>query len=718
MAVGGIYLAQYLLQNGIPISIYTLPIFLPLTGQIPAPLGLRFWAEANLPIKAQLLTLIAVALFASVVPVWRGDFRRVYRALPNSSRHSSKDKPSTDPHIATTSIALPARLNPSILWIVSVAAALSALIGVITGADTFAGVALALALSGFLAGTIVEHSRRNPPGYRRDDVLPIFPYRGWPWLLIILFIVGVILIYLNRTLPLLVDPLTLAHAQSIVELQAGTTQATVVERILHWPAAMAAHWTGDVLQAGIWRAQIAALAGVVGIWLVACELFRRTPDPGRYGEIVEDDGTFVAVLGAACYPALLVFAHFARIPLIMEPVSLGLFALWGLLIGARKRNFILVGTSGLLAGLLAGYGTTGLAWMGITLFAWLGILMFHRPWIAGRRAVAKRARSGQPLPTHAKAEGVRRQDSLVQVETGLGKRGMGWWAWGTTLVAGATVLPQWRQHASFASSDSLNPLSAVPEHLSHALPSWPIGLHVLADANTEMGISILNYPAITIGPLLGPLILLAIGILFINLDHLLGWVITACLVCSAAVFFSADMLSVGWQGWYIASLPAQALAIAFTLDRIRSAILHNLGSWMVQATIYACGGALIAALAANTITYIEYAALQRTPETELARLLPALNRSGNWHIATQYPESGRLVSPTAQTLIRFYGAEEPNVLHPANWPQTLPAGDIVLIDAQEARILRELQWDFGIGRLDTARNLRSDPVLFVYHVPE
>jgi len=130
-----------------------------------------------------------------------------------------------------------------------------------------------------------------------------------------------------------------------------STGDTGLPRLAYLPTALAVGWSNDMLLGTRAIGLLMGLFTVFATWLLGTELFRRTPFLGKYGEIIEDDGRWPALLAAIIVAICTSTIHFSRLPLYLEPVVSGLFSLWALLYGLRTGRTFLLALSLWLGGL-------------------------------------------------------------------------------------------------------------------------------------------------------------------------------------------------------------------------------------------------------------------------------------------------------------------------------------------------------------------------------
>ncbi len=73
----------------------------------------------------------------------------------------------------------------------------------------------------------------------------------------------------------------------------------------------------------------AALFLLSAVWLVGSELFRRVPVYGHFGEVLEDDGRWIALMAMLIVGVSLPLYHWSRVPVVLEGTALATFGLVG-----------------------------------------------------------------------------------------------------------------------------------------------------------------------------------------------------------------------------------------------------------------------------------------------------------------------------------------------------------------------------------------------------
>ncbi len=448
------------------------------------------------------------------------------------------------------------------------------------------------------------------------------------------------------------------------------------------PAAIAIRLTGDPLLGLRVTGLCSSLFMILATWLLGCELFRRPALLGYFGEVIEDDGQWIALLAATLVALNVAVFYFSRLPVYLEPLGWGCIGGWALLRGLRTGDRLAYALSGVLTGLVTLLYSSGLTFLLTMPLWWIGA------WLL-RRTQAQR-------PVH-----------------GFGRANWSaFFVWlGGIFVVIAPVGGLWLRLPSLFLARfqalQLDHLGAAVGVLNHGPAlGW-------FNPNTPVG-----YPTHWLGSILAPLFLLAIGALLFNADRLPGlllllWLAIGVMVGSSFAISQPNAVNL------LPILPAIALAIAFTLDRIRLTLLATLGTWLVQATtyvalgvvlwaglsswIYAYQGIQLSGNAANNSGY----AVRALGANELAVLWVGQQNSGvNWH--TPALEFLTTNTPSARSQL---------TLTPDHWLPTLPLHSTVLVQPEDYASLAAIATHYPGGVLTTQRDLRGNPMLYLYVSP-
>lgn len=147
------------------------------------------------------------------------------------------------------------------------------------------------------------------------------------------------------------------------------------------PLALAIGVSGDAFMGIRLIGILTALLTVLGVWLLAGELFRRTPVVGPYGETVEDAGQSIALWAALLTATSTVIIHYSRLPIFLEPVAWGVLGLWALLRAWRTQDGLAVGLSGMLIGLAALLFPSGIVFLMVAIGWWIGAWLLQPEWL-------------------------------------------------------------------------------------------------------------------------------------------------------------------------------------------------------------------------------------------------------------------------------------------------------------------------------------------------
>ncbi len=234
-------------------------------------------------------------------------------------------------------------------------------------------------------------------GSRRRDAATSRPANGQRpagrlalGILILLVVVAVLITLRWADLPARVD---------VVTARAGLQASTLLRDGANWfvpdllpipalasaVAAAGQSLTGDALLGVRLAGLVAGLILIASVWLLGCELFRRRPLAGAFGEVIEDDGAFPALLAAVIAAGGTTFLFFARVPIFIEGVAWGTLGVWALLFALRRESTGLLGVSGLLFGLGTVYGPNGLSLIGAAILIWAGVLALWPGWMRATR---------------------------------------------------------------------------------------------------------------------------------------------------------------------------------------------------------------------------------------------------------------------------------------------------------------------------------------------
>lgn len=683
LIVASVSLAQYLYAT------LSLADLIPtwLVAHSPFFAHLARWSPEDQLILAHWLTLISLLGFGLITPWWHGERGRYYRRLPTQPGSARRLWWGT--------------------WIVAVLAFCLAGAAAAAGWQGRSGLTVTVlwlaAVIAYLPAGLLASWARPAVVYADSYVENVRPWSSWPWLVVMLVVFGALYSYRLIDLPARIDP---AVAQvgltASAWLRSGdgslfaTTAWGLPRLTLKLPALLLLLGFDGLLAVRL-AGVVAALALLVGMWAVGCELFRRVPLQGAYGEGVEDDGRWPALMGAMALGVALPVLFLARMPLMLDPVAWGVWALWALLRGLRRDRPHLLGLSAAFGGLALLYGATGLLMVMGCLIAWGAILLLERSWLAGK--MVARTRSGE----------------AVRVQRGVGWRGFAYWIAGlgvliAPLIGHWLALPQaWVAHWRWSSLPLPMDAVAVPTSFLDRLAVTLLGLNHYSDLS---GITLAGSPFLQ--SLFVPVAILAVGALLLNIDSLIGWFLTIWLTAALVILTLTTPLLPYWPA-YVVLLPPLSLAIAFGLDRMRLLFLTTLGTWSFQATVYLALGILVAAGFVGWVQFYSDAHQGVDVASSMARALRGAGTAQVTVLNGNVMLSPLLESPAVQ-LAAGSTATRVNVADLDALPEQSP-GARILISPEDWIHLGDVMRAYPGGALTAVRDLRANPLIYIYDLP-
>mgnify|MGYP005853066225 CR=1 FL=1 len=619
---------------------------------------------------AQWLALVALVGAALLMPWWRGEQGRRYRALPDGDRPLGW----VARGVGIAALVLAAA---SFLWS-----------GDTAGTAALWGAATLLLLGGGLAADRARPAVRYGARYAAW----VAPYAGWVALPVILVGLGLGYGWSLSSLPPRLDEDSArvglaaaqwAHAGRMPSFAGETTRHNVVTLAL---PALALRLTGDGLLALRLTGTLTALLLLLGVWLVGCELFRRTPVRGPYDEVLEDDGRWLALLALLVTGIALPLVAYARVPVALDAAAWGVFGLWALLRGLRLGRFGLLASSGVAFGLALYAGPVGL-WMWMAGAAtWGGVLLLERTWVTGK--------------TLARGDG-----TVATVHHGVGLSGLGWWLAGVGIVA-APLLSTWaRTPETFSTHWGWS--GGEQDVWTLQMERAVRGLTTLGDVGVlGMGNSPL-LPALMV-----PLLLLALGTLVLNLDRLVGYV---ALVWLVVPLLGMSLTVPNLPDWvaYAGLLPGLGLTLAFGLDRVRVLLLETLGTWTLQATVYLAFGVIILGGF--------FSGMEMAHNARRGADLPALV---GVELANARQQSvvlaGSVVEMAAvaeSATVRFLAGDAAAQVMDVQSLGTLAPGTRVLVAPGDWPLVYQLTEFYTAAELTVRRDIRATPTLLIVDLP-
>ncbi len=662
IAIAGVYIAQYIflhqtLQNFFPQKLLDLlPALIRLTRWLPEDLlQIALWSSG--------LALLAVGL---VTTAWHGDWRP-----PPVAVLAAGQKPRIRAAILLTIVALLiATGNCIALWL--------------TGRENLAvQIAWVGALALFFAGQIGLNFSVATDEISNDDEDVILVRSGRTWLLI-LFCAGVLFGWQLTTTPTPISTDVVEMGLKALALARGADAQffahaqTTFTGLSLMPTALAIWLTGDALLGMRLTGLISGLLLIVAIWLLGSELFRRTPIYGDYGEAIEDAGQWPTMIATALVAVNVVMLVFGRLPVYLEPVVWGTFGFWAWLRGMRQRNRLSLALSGVLIGLALTLYQNGLLFLCVMPLWWLGYRLL-RP-------------VGPPTASLAVARPALRWPVLVWL--------------GGVWVASAPLVGIWLRSPELLFDRRqgvfLDNLWQLPAAFN------------LAVLPTEG----LTYPFAGVNVVAAPLLILAVGCLLLNLDQLTGWLLATWL--GVLVIGSALMITqpTDWPV-LLPLVPAYALTLAFTLDRLRTTFMETAGTWVIQATTYLAVGLI---LWAGQSSWVEYKQFLRGHTSEATYLGFVLRDLATLSRPLVYVQSDDLPVVWTEPAVQFLTnhrdlAAQLQVVTPTTLPAELPAHAVALWSAADETLLKTLQARYPGGSLLTERDALANPIAFLYVLP-
>jgi hypothetical protein len=507
---------------------------------------------------------------------------------------------------------------------------------------------------------------------RHPSVSFPWPERGWPVCLLILLVAAVGFAWPLPAGSAGLDEESAQRGLQALALLRGTEPTLFTNgNLAVGLTALAIALTGDPLL-GLRSASLGAgLLVVWGTWLLGCELFRRSSNTVAYAEPLEDEGQWVAQLAPALLVVSPVMLYASRFPLHLEPVAWGVLGLWAWLRGIRSLDPLALAASGLLIGLASGWYTSGLVFSGLVPLWWLGIWLLQPAWL-------------QPLR-----------------QTRGGLIWLGGW-----LVTIAPMLGLWlRAPEQFLARFQGTLLPNVPTLLT---------LFNLDSDRTPLW----GYPSDAVALIAAPLLILAVGALLLNLDRVVGWALFTWLGVALVVGVALGTSGLTWPP-LLPLLPALALALAFTADRLRITLLEAGGLWLAQATTYLAIGLVVWAGLQSWVEIYRLAGNSTTPASAVAyavRTLPKIRPIGL--VAATNPAPVSWATPAVALLTASQWTTQTHfMLQPDAWPTALPAQSILLILPEDRGLLEAVQVRYPGGVVRTDRDHSGNPILFRYELP-
>lgn len=524
-----------------------------------------------------------------------------------------------------------------------------------------------------------------PATMKSEPSLPrIRPEQGWPLFLLILAIAALLYSWQLNLVPIRVDEEVASHGLQAMRILSGEESRIFapgwanLSMLAYYPAALGMLISGDWLVGNRLAGVFAGLLALLGVWLLACELFRRQPQSDASGLLLQDDGRRAALLAAIFTGISYAFVHFSRLPLFMEPVAWGTLALWALARGLRANDRLALGLSGLLLGMTLLLYESGLIFPLIALIWLPGYLWARSYWF-------------------------RFEDG------GVNWVGIGVWLAGIFVFLAPSLGVWLREPTLSIFSRSAGMVS--PTLLWENLRRTALTFNLYGDTSSLFG-----YAGAMLDPLVAPLLLLGIGVILLNLDQLLSWQL---LVWLGGVILLGGMFRVDAPFWpyLLPALPAIGLIIALAVDRWRATLLITGGPWLQHLGTIAVVGILALASVQNWIQYYESYTVGAERATYVARTLRTLDPEEVPFLVVGEGRpawNDRVIEYLGATRYRTLAQGE---LHVEALPATLPPHSLILLFPEDQVLAATLQTRYPGGAYRVQRDRLGNPVLVIYELP-
>ncbi len=524
------------------------------------------------------------------------------------------------------------------------------------------------------------------------------PEAGWPLLLAMLLVaVGLLGWHLER-LPFRVDGDPASHGLQALAIVSGQEPRLFapgwanIPLLAYYPAAWGIRLVPDWLVGNRLAGVYAGLLTLVATWLLAGEIFRRRPQWNVQG-VMEGDGRAVALMAVAFTGIGYTFIHFGRLPQYLEPVAWGTLALWALHRGLRTRDPLALGLGGVLTGLGMALYYSGRVYLVIGLLWWLWIGLLRPGWIRRR----------------------------------LG--GLGWTApavWvGGLLVFLGPLLGQWiREPQSFLqrmqevwlfgreSQAHMSGVYGVEGALALFLESLKraaFTFNFYPDTSTHFG-----WRGPMLDDLTGPLLLLGLGLVVLNLDRLQSWLLLSGFLATVVLGGGVTINAPFWPR-LLPALPLAGMLTALAVDRIRRTLVESMGAWVDATFTSVLIGFLVLAGLRNFVDYADQYSVFTDNSTSLGRALRQMHPEQTAWVLT--PESGP--PPWDERVVDFltgtpYTQRSWRRVTPETLPDRLPPDVVILVLPEHQGFLADLQSRYPGGEIRYLRTRRGDPYIYLY----
>ena len=195
----------------------------------------------------------------------------------------------------------------------------------------------------------------------------------------------------------------------------------------------------------------------------------------------------------------------------------------------------------------------------------------------------------------------------------------------------------------------------------------------------------LGFPGHMLSSLLAPIFVLALGVVLMSADTLLGWALLSWFVAGAgfAVLWSHP-LAPHWPSLLVI-WPALALITALGLERLRVTAMLSFGTWIMQAGVYLIIGLAAGAALLNWVAYVEQGQARLDSVSAVGRQVRLAAHGGDHAVLVNSTPWVEVQGP----VIQFLGAPDLyraplEVVAPADLPPSLPDGVRLLLLVDDA----------------------------------
>ncbi|MBX3001609.1 MAG: hypothetical protein KF893_24010 [Caldilineaceae bacterium] len=521
-----------------------------------------------------------------------------------------------------------------------------------------------------------------PPAASEPASNFIQPERGWPYFLLILGVAALLYSWQLNLLPIRVDAEIANHGLQAMRILSGEESRIFapgwanLPLLAYYPAALGMLVSGDWLVGARLAGVFAGLLTLLGVWLLACELFRRSPISDAYGFLLQDNGRHAALLAVVFTGIGYTFVHFSRLPHFMEPVAWGTLSLWALARGLRANDRLALGLSGLLLGMTLLLYESGLIFPIVALMWLLGYLWARSHWFR-------------------------------PADGGVSWAGIAVWLAGIFVFLAPTLGFWLRQPALLAGRIETISFFNFWENVRRTALTF----NVFGDTSAFFG-----FGGAMLDPLVAPLLILGVGVILLNLDRLLSWQLLAWLV-GVILLGGALMVEAPFWPRLLPALPAIGLIIALAVDRWRATLLTIGGPWLKHLGTVALAGLLLLAGVESWVQYYEANTVGAEPATYVGRALRVLAAE---EVPFLVVGDGR--PAWNEPVIEYLGATRyrpllQGELQIDDLPTTLPPHSVILLFPEDQVLATTLQIRYPGGIYRVQRDRLGNPTLVIYELP-